>query len=65
MMPETFGKRQRQSVKNRKAAAREERRVKRNQRREARAADPSREEAWLGAPNPTGVEDLTPGPAED
>ncbi len=37
-MPETFGKRQRQGVKARKAAAREERRVARNQRKEARAS---------------------------
>jgi len=36
-MPETFGKRQRQGVKGRKAAAREDRRIARNQRREARA----------------------------
>jgi len=37
-MPETFGKRQRQGVKARKAAAREERRVARNRRKEARAS---------------------------
>ena len=37
-MPETYGKRQRQGVKQRKAAAREERRVARNQRKEARAS---------------------------
>ena len=37
-MPETYGKRQRQGVKARKAAAREERRVARNQRKEARAS---------------------------
>jgi hypothetical protein len=37
-MPETFGKRQRQGVKARKAAAREDRRIARIQRREARAA---------------------------
>jgi hypothetical protein len=37
-MPETFGKRQRKEVKARKAAAREERRVARNQRKEARAS---------------------------
>jgi hypothetical protein len=37
-MPETFGKRQRGQVKQRKAAARDERRVARAQRREARAA---------------------------
>jgi len=37
-MPETFGKRQRKTVKDRKAAAREERRIARNQRKEARAS---------------------------
>ena len=37
-MPETFGKRQRRQVKERKAAAREERRLARHQRREDRAA---------------------------
>jgi hypothetical protein len=37
-MPETFGKRQRQNVKQRKAAAREERRVARAQRKSDREA---------------------------
>jgi hypothetical protein len=37
-MPDTFGKRQRNSVKVRKAAAREERRVARNRRRANREA---------------------------
>jgi hypothetical protein len=37
-VPETFGKRQRGQVKQRKAAARDERRLARAQRREARAA---------------------------
>jgi hypothetical protein len=37
-MPETFGKRQRQNVKARKAAAREERRVARAQRKSDREA---------------------------
>jgi hypothetical protein len=37
-VPETFGKRQRRQVKERKAAAREERRLARHQRREDRAA---------------------------
>ena len=37
-MPETFGKRQRREVNAKKAAAREERRVARNQRRKDRAA---------------------------
>ena len=37
-MPETFGKRQRQDVKAKKAAAREERRIQRSQRNADRAA---------------------------
>lgn len=37
-MPETYGKRMRRDAQARKAAAREERRLARNQRREARAA---------------------------
>jgi hypothetical protein len=37
-VPETFGKRQRQNVKARKAAAREERRVARAQRKSDREA---------------------------
>lgn len=37
-MPETYGKRMRKDAQARKAAAREERRLARNQRREARAA---------------------------
>jgi len=37
-MPESFGKRQRREVKAKKAAAREDRRVARNQRKDDRAA---------------------------
>jgi hypothetical protein len=37
-MPETYGKRQRRNVRERKIAAREERRVARGQRRDMRAA---------------------------
>ena len=37
-MPDSYGKRQRRDVKAKKAVAREERRVARNQRREDRAA---------------------------
>jgi hypothetical protein len=37
-MPESFGKRQRRDVTAKKAAAREERRIARNKRREDRAA---------------------------
>ena len=49
-MPETYGKRQRQGVKARKAAAREERRVARNQRKEAREAGGVDDLSWLGEP---------------
>jgi hypothetical protein len=59
-MPDTFGKRQRQGVRARKAAAKEERRIARNRRREARAAgalDTPGEDAWLGTANPSGGED--------
>jgi hypothetical protein len=62
-MPETYGKRQRQSVKARKLAAREERRVARAQRRDARGDEPLPEEEWLGPPNPTGIEE--PAASED
>ena len=67
-MPETFGKRQRQGVKARKAAQREERRIARNQRREARATgevDPQAEETWLATPDPIEDEDTPSVPAED
>jgi hypothetical protein len=37
-MPETYGKRQRKQVKTRKATAREERRIARNQRKADREA---------------------------
>jgi hypothetical protein len=59
-MPDTYGKRQRQGVKARKAAAREERRIARNRRRDARAAgglDTPEEDAWLGPANSSGAED--------
>jgi hypothetical protein len=62
-MPETFGKRQRQAVKARKVAAREERRIARNKRRESIAAgvvDPQAEETWLGSANPSGLEEPPP-----
>jgi hypothetical protein len=52
-MPDTYGKRQRESVKARKAAAKEERRIARHQRREAHAA---------GVPFPPDEEEL-PGEA--
>ena len=55
-MPDTYGKRQREGVKARKAAAKEERRIARNQRREAQAAGelfPSEDEELLGEANAT------------
>jgi hypothetical protein len=55
-MPETFGKRHRRDVKARKAAAREERRVARNQRKEARASGDLGVD-WLADP-PSQDEDL-------
>ncbi|HEX2088993.1 MAG TPA: hypothetical protein VHI54_03530 [Actinomycetota bacterium] len=69
-MPDTYGKRQRENVKARKAAAKEERRIARNQRREAHAAGvpfPPEEEELSGEANTTGAEaersdDTTPEP---
>ncbi len=58
-MPDTYGKRQRESVKARKAAAKEERRIARHQRREAHAAGvpfPPEEEELRGEANPTSGE---------
>ncbi len=48
-MPETYGKRQRRDLRQRKIAAREERRVARSQRKDQRAAGlipPDAEIAW-------------------
>jgi len=62
-MPDTYGKRQRQAVNAKKAAAREARRIARSQRREALAAgvlEPPGPDSWLGSPNPTGLEDPQP-----
>ncbi|HEX6207509.1 MAG TPA: hypothetical protein VF058_04035 [Actinomycetota bacterium] len=58
-MPETYGKRQRKAVKARKASAREERRLARARRREERAAqgESAGDEAWLGEPNPSGLDE--------
>ena len=52
-MPDTYGKRQRENVKANKAAAKEQRRIARNQRREAQAAGllPPEEEEVAGEPN--------------
>ena len=49
-MPETFGKRQRQGVKQRKALAREERRVARARRKEERASGEDLGFSWLADP---------------
>lgn len=65
-MPDTFGKRQRESVKAKKAQDREQRRIARNQRRDAIAAGvlpPPGEDDWLG--NPVGLEDLPPADREE
>lgn len=52
-MPDTYGKRQREGVKARKAAAREERRLQRNRRRAARAGGEGQaEDEWLADPEP-------------
>jgi hypothetical protein len=63
-MPESYGKRQRSQVKAKKATAREERRLARNQRkadREAGVLAPGPEE---GPPNDS-VELVTESPSED
>lgn len=65
-MPDSFGKRQREQVKGKKATAREERRLARNQRRAQRASgadgDPTAGDfpEWL---HREGVEE--PGPDEN
>jgi hypothetical protein len=61
-VPESFGKRQRRDVTARKAAAREERRIARNKRREDRAsgvlapgtplAEPERDDDFSDVPAP-------------
>jgi hypothetical protein len=64
-LPDSYGKRQRNQVKAKKATAREERRVARNERRAQRAADA------LGGPPPEVLEgepdheDLEDGLADD
>jgi hypothetical protein len=55
-MPDSFGKRQRREVKAKKAAAREERRLARNQRRHDRAAGILDVGAPLADPGDDGVE---------
>lgn len=51
-MPETFGKRMRKDSQAKKAAAREERRVARNVRKEQRAAGEVDPMDWLAVPEP-------------
>ena len=58
-MPDSFGKRQRREVKAKKAAAREGRRVARNQRREDRAAG-----IVTGGPDELEPGELEPGELE-
>ena len=59
-MPETFGKRQREDVKARKAAAKEERRIARNTRKDARASG-ELDDSWMADPpnhaEPSGIEE--------
>jgi hypothetical protein len=63
-MPDSFGKRQRRDVKAKKAVAREERRLARNQRREDRAAGIIEPGSPLGEAHETGV-DVLPDAAFD
>jgi hypothetical protein len=57
-MPETFGKRMRGAAKAKKAADRDERRVARNRRRDARAAGLLERGPELGEPfDPTSLDD--------
>jgi hypothetical protein len=51
-MPETFGKRMRKDAQAKKAAAREERRVARNERKEQRASGDVDPMDWLAQPEP-------------
>jgi hypothetical protein len=62
-MPETFGKRQRENVKQRKAAAREERRVARAQRKSDREAGLIEAGPPIQANEP--LEDEFPAPGAD
>jgi hypothetical protein len=49
-MPESYGKRQREGAKAKKAAEREDRRLARKQRREGRAAGTEEPYSWLADP---------------
>ena len=61
-MPDTYGKRQRRDLRVKKVAAREERRVARNQRRELRAAGEIEEDVTEMKPL-SGPRDLSNDPA--
>lgn len=63
-MPESFGKRQRRDVTARKAAAREERRIARNKRREDRAAGLLEPGPPLAEPEPDDYDDGVPAGGE-
>jgi hypothetical protein len=63
-MPDSYGKRRRDQVKGRKATAREERRLARNQRRARRAAGDEPTEFDTPSERPEN-EDVETGPRED
>jgi hypothetical protein len=65
-MPDSFGKRQRDQVKARKAAARDDRRVARNKRRKGLdTTEPRHDVAW-GLPGLDQLDDAsTPAETED
>jgi hypothetical protein len=58
-MPETFGKRERRKVQERKAAARDDRRIARNRRRQGLPAEMPRYDPFAQMPEPS-----PEGPAE-
>jgi len=64
-MPESFGKRQRRDVTARKAAAREERRIARNKRREDRATGVLAPGTPLAEPEGDDVIGAVPGRDDD
>jgi hypothetical protein len=67
-MPDTFGKRERRKVQERKAAARDDRRIARNRRRQGLPAEMSRYDPFAQMPDPppeaTGGPGESDGPAE-
>ena len=58
-MPDSYGKRQRDAVKARKAAAREERRIARRQRRDGESAPPEGG-VWEGTPADENPDEVAP-----